>query len=204
MTFKTIPVGFLKTNCYVIIDDTTRECVVIDPGAHPNRILTELAGLTPRYIFLTHGHFDHIQAVPEVRAAYPVPLVIHRADEQSLYDRTLSRIPANVKIAPPEVLAEDGQIFTVGGLTLDWIHTPGHTPGSSVIRCRRELFTGDTLFAGDCGRCDLPGGDYGQMLKSLRRLAELDGDYGVHPGHEEASTLDTERRVNVNMREATG
>jgi hydroxyacylglutathione hydrolase len=84
------------------------------------------------------------------------------------------------------------------------MHTPGHTVGSSVIISGNAIFSGDTLFADDCGRCDLPGGDYSEMLRSLRKIASLDGDYDVYPGHDESTTLSRERSFNVNMLEAIG
>ena len=92
----------------------------------------------------------------------------------------------------------------VGGMEFRWYITPGHTPGSSVIICEKAMFSGDTLFDGDCGRCDLPGGDYSKMLASLRRIASLEGDYVVYPGHEGETTLSREREYNGNMLEALG
>ena len=97
---------------------------------------------------------------------------------------------------------KDGDLISVGSIVFTVLETPGHTPGSVVFRASRALFTGDTLFAGSCGRVDFPGGDWGEMCASLRRLADLPGDYQVYPGHEGTSTLETERLSNPFMRSA--
>lgn len=104
----------------------------------------------------------------------------------------------------PDILAGEGTAVTFGGLTAAYMSTPGHTPGSSVIRIGDCLFTGDTLFRHECGRCDLEGGDFSAMLRSLKRLSELEGDYKVLPGHEGISTLDEERAANPYMLQARG
>ena len=104
----------------------------------------------------------------------------------------------------PDLLANEGTQVTFGGMTATYMNTPGHTPGSSVIRIGDCLFTGDTLFRHECGRCDLEGGDFGQMLRSLRRLHDLEGDYKVLPGHEGISSLSEERAANPYMAQAVG
>ena len=101
-------------------------------------------------------------------------------------------------------MAEEGTEIAIGNLTATYLHTPGHTPGSSCIRVGDVLFTGDTLFRHECGRCDLEGGDFGKMLKSLKRLSEIRENLHVLPGHEGASTLDEERRMNPYIRQAVG
>jgi len=98
----------------------------------------------------------------------------------------------------------EGDVIDIGNLEFIVLETPGHTPGSVTLKCNGALFTGDTLFCGDCGRTDLPGGSREMILYSLSRLAELDGNYEVYPGHEESSTLDSERSFNADMRAATG
>jgi glyoxylase-like metal-dependent hydrolase (beta-lactamase superfamily II) len=180
-------VGMVSTNCYIVYDTETREAAVIDPGDRAGVILEAVKGndLTVRYIFLTHGHFDHVLALEEVRGATGAKAVAHE-DE-------------GVKA---DILTHDGETFLLGGTAVDVLHTPGHTPGSVCYRVKDLLFTGDTLFEDDCGRCDLPGGDYSLMLKSLRRLAELEGDYKVYPGHDVSTALSREREHNRNMREA--
>lgn len=213
-------VGKLLTNCYIVYDDTvlhasgigtvpSRECVVIDPGGEPERIIRILRdnGLTARYIFLTHGHFDHMLALPAVREATGAKVVIHEKDALCLTEPKLAHIPITMRGGfkkPADFIVNDGAEFWAGSYCFKWLHTPGHTPGSSCILSGRSLYTGDTLFEDDCGRCDLQGGDYTQMLSSLRLLAELPGDYAVYPGHDVSTTLERERRVNKNVLEALG
>ena len=206
-------VGVVSTNCYLAVDADTREAAVIDPGDNAKAILelvrAEKADV--RYIFLTHGHFDHILALDEVRRATGAQCVIHEADAAYLSDPGLSNPFGRLNTArtAAEVLAREGDAFPLGAYRFEVLHTPGHTPGSACFRVMTPdgerdgvLFTGDTLFEDDCGRCDLPGGDYGVMLGSLRRLASLEGDYDVYPGHDVSTILSRERKRNGNMLEA--
>jgi glyoxylase-like metal-dependent hydrolase (beta-lactamase superfamily II) len=201
----TISVGMVNTNCYIVSDAQTGDAAVIDPGGGADKILEYLRreSLTVRYIFLTHGHFDHILALEKLRQDTGAPSVIHKADAAYLNDPSLSS-PFGVRVTPsePDIAASHGDTYQLGGQTVEVLHTPGHTPGSICLRIGDALFTGDTLFEDDCGRCDLPGGDYKAMLNSLRLLALLDGDYHVYPGHDVSTTLERERTHNVNMREA--
>ncbi|MDR1693307.1 MAG: MBL fold metallo-hydrolase [Oscillospiraceae bacterium] len=211
LQIETLVVGAVSTNCYLVSDGETLDAAIVDPGGGAERILSRIRanGLNVRYVFLTHGHFDHILALEEVRPGAAV--VIHEKDAAYLRDRSLSA-PFRGLSAPvtdADILARDGDAFRLGRYTVEVLHTPGHTPGSVCLRIPeagggREgvLFTGDTLFEDDCGRCDLPGGDYAAMLRSLRRLAALPGDYAVYPGHDVATTLQRERERNANMLEA--
>ncbi|MDR0325041.1 MAG: MBL fold metallo-hydrolase [Oscillospiraceae bacterium] len=205
LNVQTLVVGMVSTNCYIISDAETREATVIDPGDRADKILGVLRenGLAARYIFLTHGHFDHVLALEEVRLATGAKAIIHQDDAIYLRDAALSNpFGFAAAAAEPEILTRQGETFSLGGHILEVLHTPGHTPGSMCLRADSLLFTGDTLFEDDCGRCDLPGGDYDVMLQSLRFLASLEGDYTVYPGHDVSTTLDRERKHNVNMREA--
>ena len=152
------------------------------------------------YILLTHGHYDHTTAVPELAKALPgVRIYIHQSDANGAGGR-LFPLAGQVE----ELLFYDeGDTLTLGGLTIEVMHTPGHSLGSVVLRMDNVLFTGDTLFAGSCGRTDLPGGNYEQILDSLRRLARLEGDYHVLPGHDVDSMLERERQTNYYMKQAT-
>lgn len=199
MLIKAIPVGHLETNCYVVTDEETLLCAVIDPGDESNAILDYLEDnrLHCKAVLLTHGHFDHTGAVCALLEETGARLYMHKAD----CGRT-----GPDKFDAPEgsVFFSDGDAIAVGALRFKVITTPGHTPGSVSFRCGDALFTGDTLFAGSCGRTDLPGGDSQQEMRSLRRLGELPGDYEVYPGHMEASTLGRERRFNPYLRNAMG
>ena len=208
MKILNLAVGMISTNCYIVYDEHTREGAVIDPGGDAPRILEAIAAenISLRYILLTHGHFDHILAVHELAEKTGAKLVAPKGDLWLLKPAAMQEFKPFVKNytpTPVAIEAEEGTEITIGGLTAHYLSTPGHTPGSSVIRMGDVLFTGDTLFRHECGLCDLAGGDYGLMLKSLKRLHDLDGDYTILPGHNDASTLSDERKHNPYMREAT-
>lgn len=200
MLIKTIPVGQLETNCYVVTDENTLDCVLIDPGDEMNTILdyTESNKLKVRAILLTHGHFDHVGAASEIVEETGCELYINPRDEG--YEPGLSgmkfKMPAGGKHY------DDGDTVKIGALEFKVLATPGHTPGGVCLICENALFTGDTLFRGSCGRTDLPGGDIEQELMSLKRICALPGDYEVYPGHMDSTTLERERRFNHYCREA--
>lgn len=198
MLIKTIPVGHLDTNCYVVANENSLECVVIDPGADENSILNYLEDnkLKCAAIMLTHGHFDHTGAVDEVAEQTGATVYMNRADDNRYANSNHMpyRLPDNGKYY------SDGDIVELIGLRFEIIGTPGHTPGGVTIRCEDVLFTGDTLFRGSCGRTDFPGGDMDSELASLRCLCSLDGDFEVYPGHMDSSTLERERMLNYYCR----
>ena len=201
MDIKTLQVGPIGTNCYLLCDETEKLCAVIDPGGDADRVAAAVqdSGCAPCAILLTHGHYDHTGAVAELSARWPgVPVYLNRRDvyEGDAYLQQLF---------PPVPCAKDygeGDTVQVGGLTLQVLATPGHSEGSVTLRCGDALFCGDTLFAGSCGRTDFPGGSVKKMMGSLKRLGELEGDLKVYPGHMEDSTLDRERSWNPYLRQA--
>lgn len=200
-------VGAIGTNCYIVFDENTREGVVIDPGDQAESILKAVADekITVKYILLTHAHFDHLLAADAVQKATGATIVLHEADLPFIKKETMTAFRPFIKnYAEPRVdqVAQEGTQVAFGGLTATYLHTPGHTPGSCTIRIGDCLFTGDTMFRHECGRCDLPGGDFNSMLDSLQRLSEISGDLKVLPGHEEFSSLDEERRANPYVRQA--
>ena len=205
MKIETLTVGFVNTNCYIVSDPESSRAAVIDQGDRAGQILERVKNLEVRYIFLTHGHFDHFLAAEEVRGSTGAKIVVHQDDGIYLSDTSLCS-PFGKKIKPvkPDILTRNGEKYSLGAYTVEVLHTPGHTPGSICLLMPRTLFTGDTLFEGDCGRCDLPGGDYGAMLESLRVIAALPDDYTVYPGHDVPTTLSREREANLNMLEALG
>ena len=203
MDIKILPVGELATNCYILTDEATKLAAIIDPGDEAARILAQVKkdGLQVKYILLTHGHYDHTGAVPALHEALPqAEIYIHQADSHGAGGR-LFPLASQVDSL---LLYDEGDTLTLGSLTIHVMNTPGHSLGSVVLRVENVLFTGDTLFAGSCGRTDLRGGNYEQMMDSLKRLALLEGDFHVLPGHEASSTLDRERCVNYYMKEAMG
>ena len=200
MLIKCFSVGSFETNCYVVTDEQSLRCAVIDPGADAATILDYLEEnrLTCAYVLLTHGHFDHTGAVEAVRAETLAPLYLHKADDGISIGGPFYRFTA-----PKDAnFFREGDVIALDRISFAVLETPGHTPGSVTLLAmetgseERALFTGDTLFRDSCGRTDFPGGDQAAMFRSLRRLAELPGDYEVYPGHMESTTLNRERRVN--------
>ncbi len=195
MEMDILPLGLLSANCYLLWDGP--DAVVIDPGGQAETILNRLRelGVTLRAIVLTHGHFDHVGAVGELREATGCRVYLSVPD---------TVLPAQITAGPiPSTdLFDDGDTLRFGNIELHAILTPGHTPGSCCLQAGNRLFTGDTLFRGSIGRTDLPCGDWDQMMQSLKKLAALSGDLYVYPGHGDATTLDHERRTNPYLRGA--
>lgn len=200
MLIKTITVGAYETNCYIVADEATLDCAVIDPGADASAILDYLeeTHLRCRFVLLTHGHFDHTGAVSDVLADTDALLMMHKADVGVTVGGDYYRF------VPPEgtKFYAEGDVVCVGGLSFTVMETPGHTPGSVSLLCSGKdggetvLFTGDTLFRDSCGRTDFPGSSAEDILRSLKRLAELPGDCEVYPGHGFSTTLARERALN--------
>jgi len=177
-----IPVGSLETNCYVLGLKGRDDAVVVDPGDEGEKILSVLDGRKPAAVLLTHGHFDHTGALSFFAG---VPIYIHELDSIMLGDSHYSfgRIAGDHARRPDATgFLQEGQILRLAGMDIHVLHTPGHTRGSVCFRVNDELLTGDTLFKGDYGRTDLPGGSPEQMRASLRRLLRLSGCH-VLPGH---------------------
>ena len=191
MNIQKLTLGMYQTNTYLLANDT--EAVVIDPGYEADTILDALAGKTLKAILLTHGHFDHVGAVKELVAETGCEVWIHAAE---------ATMPPMVTAGPlyfTHTYDEGDTVSPIAGLELTVLHTPGHTPGSVCLLMGREMFSGDTLFACSFGRTDLPGGDPRKMMESLRRLASLQGNFFIHPGHGGSTTLDAEKRFNPYM-----
>ena len=194
INIKTLALGAYQTNCYLVWDENSDSCVVIDPGYEPDTILDEAErlGKTVAAIFLTHGHFDHVGAVRELVAETGCPVYLHEADLTMPIQMTAGPLYYTHTYA-------EGDFLETAGLSFKVLHTPGHTPGSVCLMCENALFSGDTLFWGSCGRTDFPGGSSSQMHASLKRLANLSGDYDVYPGHADATKLSFERKMNPYM-----
>ena len=187
--------GIYWVNSYIIRDESSTTCCVIDPGGHPKKVLDYLQknGLTLEAILLTHGHFDHVGAVKDLVAATGCKVYLHTAD---------LTMPEKLTAGPLYYTHSygEGDVLNLAGLTIEVLHTPGHTPGSVCLLCEDALFSGDTLFARSCGRTDLEGGDPEAITASLKRLASLGNEYRVFPGHNSATTLALEKEYNPYMR----
>ncbi|MBF0192475.1 MAG: MBL fold metallo-hydrolase [Magnetococcales bacterium] len=194
--------GPLQVNCQLLGDPVSGEAVVVDPGGDAHKILDRLKQLRlkPTHIVCTHGHFDHIGGVAELKRLTGIPFWIHEADrflvENSARHAATWGLPFGA-VPTIERTILDGERLQIAGLTFEVIHTPGHTPGGVCLRCGDDLLVGDTLFAGSIGRTDLPGGDHEQLMHSIRtRLLTLGDGVKCHPGHGPSTTLGRERRSN--------
>ena len=191
MNILTLPLGSYQTNCYIAWGDDTDSCIVIDPGYEPETIWAEVKhlGKTVAAILLTHGHFDHVGGVRWLAMETDCPVYLHRGE--------LS-LPESFTAGPLMYTQtyDAGAVLELAGLSIRVLHTPGHTPGSVCLIAEDTMFSGDTLFMDSCGRTDFPGGSMTELRKSLKRLAALEADYRVLPGHGPATTLAEERKYN--------
>jgi hydroxyacylglutathione hydrolase len=201
LIIRTLLVGPIQTNCYVIGDEATREGAVIDPGGDPAPILAAIdaEALSIRYILNTHAHFDHMAANEQLCAATGALLGLHPADRALLALGGGGRWFGFLSISSPDpdVELSDGQTLRVGGLTVTVLHTPGHSPGHVAFYLPEEgvLFSGDALFQRSIGRTDLPGGDLATLLRSIHdQFMTLPDETMVYPGHGPATTIGAERR----------
>jgi len=199
---KTLVVGPIQANCFIVGCDETLEAVVIDPGDEADRISRLLAesSLTAKYIINTHGHIDHVSANKKLHVITGAPIFIHPLDAPMLDQVAASAaawgLDAENSPAPDRELQE-GDKISFGNITLTVIHTPGHTPGGISLHAKDDVFVGDTLFAGSIGRTDFPGGSFETIKKSIQqKLFKLGDDVRVHTGHGPTTTIGEEKRSN--------
>ncbi len=195
MKVNLLTLGAYQTNCYIFHEDNSSKCCVVDPGYEPDVILDALEelGLTLEVILLTHGHFDHVGAVRQLAADTGCDVYICGGD---------LALPPQMTAGPLYYTKTyaDGDILHLAGLDITVIQTPGHTPGSVCLLIGTTLFSGDTLFAGSCGRTDLPGGDWATIQASLKKLANIEANLWVLPGHGQSTMLRDEKKYNPYMR----
>ena len=193
MIIKQLEVGYMDNFCYIVGCEVTRKTMVIDPGADVDHILSEAKkeDLEIVTIVNTHAHGDHTAGNAKLKSLTGAEIIIHILDADGYPDADIQVI--------------DEEIFQLGEITYDILHTPGHTPGGICVYAQGNLFTGDTLFVGDSGRTDLPGGHRPTLAEFIRRLMKLPDDTIVWPGHNygptPSSTIRWEKRNNVNAKE---
>jgi len=191
--------GLLRINTYFIVNDDG-EAVVIDCGENYKKVkqTEEAYGLKIKAVLLTHAHFDHSGSAKKLQddgakiyiSALDAPKLLNDGNLGYQFGRKFETLTADYQFS-------DGDVLNVCGFNFKVISTPGHTDGSVTFMLDNMLFTGDTLFYGSVGRTDFPGGDRLDMIKSIKKLFALSGDYTVYPGHDEFTTLDRERKYNV-------
>ena len=195
--------GDMNNNCYLIVDEKTNKSALVDCTEFNQKMIDLIGETELKYILLTHGHFDHIIGAKEVKEKYSCKVAISAEDEAMLSSGRLSLAyfcgePQNDVKA--DIIIKDGDVITLGETEIKVISTPGHTKGSVCFISGDYLFSGDTLFYCSYGRTDFPGGSDSEMLSSLKKLKNLDGNFKVMTGHDETSTLDFERENNPYMK----
>lgn len=208
MNIKTITGGLLEENCYILTDEETGLSAVIDPGftsVKLDEVIRALPADKVALCLLTHGHFDHIDGVPRVKELTGCKVCISRPDAPCTSNPAISQgnmLPSiQHENFEPDQLLENQDIIELGSLKIRVLYTPGHTVGSCCFIVNDAIFSGDTLFSGSMGRTDLPTGNSRDMMESLKKLSNLEGDFYVFPGHGPATTLERERRYNPFMNE---
>lgn len=201
MLIRNITVGPLQANCFIIGDETSRQAIVIDPGDEPDLIMDVINEnrLEVSYIVCTHGHFDHVGAVSDIREKTGAKVIIHK-DEIEIYHAARDMAAfwgyEIEKLPDPDMLVEDADMIKVGNMSFTILHTPGHSPGGICLYGEGIVVTGDTLFAGSVGRTDFYGGDMNKLRDSFKRLMSLPEETKVLPGHGPDSTIGEEKRGN--------
>lgn len=200
---KTLVLGSVSTNCYIIYNEQTKAALIVDPANHAAKIFQtcEKLGVKPEAVLLTHGHFDHILAAEEVRKEYSCKIYAGKKEEEMLLDpgKNMTVHMARQVSIRPDVLAEDGDEWKLAGFTWKVLETPGHTPGCVCYYCAEEevLISGDTLFAESLGRTDFPGGSTQAIIQSISEtLFALPDETMVYPGHGEPTSIGHEKIYN--------
>lgn len=205
INIKIFHVTPLETNCSYLVDEATQKSAVVDPGDRSEELIEEIekSGGRLEYVMLTHGHYDHITFAKQLAEMFCAKIVTGRENADFLCDPELNLSRKHGMFIKPftaDILLCDGDTIMLGETRIRYITTPGHTKGCGCYIFDETLISGDTLFCESCGRTDLPTGNSLDMIKSLKKLKELDGDYRVIPGHGPLSTLKHERKYNPLMR----
>ena len=206
LKLTTFSPSMVYANCYILKDEESGDALVVDPGCYNKRLEAMLVneGISSlRYILLTHGHFDHISGVGDLQQHFGGKVVIHTADAPCLSNRDeslASRFHFSQHEAKADILLDGGEELSFGGYKIKVLHTPGHTKGSVCYFINGIMLSGDTLFRDTVGRTDFPGGSYEEMMLSMKKLAAVEGDFTVYPGHDVSTTLEREKRYNPYMK----
>ncbi|MFA6989332.1 MAG: MBL fold metallo-hydrolase [Candidatus Gastranaerophilaceae bacterium] len=202
MIIKTLSMGVFQVNNYLVIDEESKQAVLIDAGGDYDMVMAAAKEykVEIKYILNTHGHMDHIAGDEEIQRKNKVKVFMHKQDKYLLdtFTQHLSAVGMPLYETPViDEYVEDSQEITLGNLKFKVIHTPGHTPGCVGYLIDNVLFSGDTLFANSVGRTDLPGGNYNVLEKSIKeKIYSLDEDVIVYPGHGNSTTVKTEKNTN--------
>lgn len=202
MILKSLAVGPIMANCFILGCDQSLEAAVIDPGDDVDRILQKLAEskLTVRCIINTHGHFDHVGGNRRLKEVTGAPILIHALDAPMLAELSRHAAAFGMHVQdspPPDQTVDDGDTIGFGKLTLKVLHTPGHTPGGISLATDGKVFVGDTLFSGSIGRTDFPGGDFDTLIRSIHtKLFTLEDTVTVFTGHGPETSIGHEKRTN--------
>ncbi len=195
MIVKTIIAGVYDENCYIAMDEKTKEAVIMDPGGSFDKIVDAIEKMEakPKFILLTHGHFDHVGAVSELKEKYNIKSFISEDDEKMIEKKESAFGP----LSKADGYIHDNDVFKIGNIEIKAIKTPGHTPGGMCFLIENSLFSGDTLFRESIGRSDFPGGNFNQLVDGIKtKLMILPDDIVVYPGHNASSTIGHERLNN--------
>ena|SRR5690554_1708704 len=200
MRLQRFTLGELMVNTYLFWEERTKEAIVIDPGSPVEEVVAVIQekSLNPVGIVLTHGHYDHITGVSQLKARTGAPVYIHSGDAAVLGNPmlNLSQVFGDEIVLSPDRLLTEGDALCLGDLMLTVRHTPGHTQGGICLLGEGFIFSGDTLFAGSIGRTDFPGGDQSTLLCSVRSLLSLADQTKVFPGHGQETSIGRERALN--------
>ncbi len=195
MIFEQIPVGHMQNFSYLVGDEATKEAAIVDPGWDIDKLLNAAKkhDFNIKFILITHSHYDHVQQVKDVFDATNAVVYVHKKDSDEIKNLGVEKIKT----------IDEGDTISIGKIKAKVLHTPGHTPGSVCYLIGNKLITGDTLFVGNIGRTDLPGGNPRVMSETLRKLKKLDENIGIWPGHDygatKSSTIGREKEQNPHM-----